>query len=278
MPLRALNCRPVSLLALSTCAIVIYGAFEAYHIKTENVTLHSPKIPVASGPVRIVQISDLHISPLYFPARLAPVIVAIQNAKPDILVSTGDLVDGDGLNPQMLASALQGIPAPLGKFAITGNHEFYAGIAHASAFIQQAGFRLLRDQSITITKELVITGVDDPAAAGPGLRAKEKDLLKRVPKNAFSLLLKHRPEIDKNSIDFIDLQLSGHTHKGQIFPFDGLVRLSYPMGCGLRQISPDRHVYISRGTGTWGPPIRFLAPPEITIIDVVPADRESKDK
>lgn len=261
----------IGLLTLSTCAIMIYGAFEAYHVKTESVTIHSKKIPPASGPVRIVQISDLHISPLFFPARLAPVIKAVQKARPDILVSTGDLIDGRGLNPQMLAADLYSLPAPLGKFAVTGNHEFYAGISGASDFTQMAGFTLLRDQSVAVTKEIVITGVDDPVGTRHGENAKEIGLLKDVPQNRFSLLLKHRPRINADSIAHIDLQLSGHTHKGQIFPFDAFVRLGYPLGYGLREIAPDRYLYTSRGTGTWGPPVRVLAPPEITIIDIVPA-------
>lgn len=268
----------ISLLTMSTAVIMIYGAYEAYHVRTERVTIRSEKIPAASGPVRIVQISDLHISPLVFPARLAPVIKAVQAAKPDILVSTGDLIEGDGLRPQKLMAALQSLSAPMGKFAVTGNHEFYAGISAASDFTQRVGFTLLRNKSVAVTKEIVITGLDDPMAKADDVRTKENDLLKQVPLKAFSLLLKHRPKIDSNNIDHIDLQLSGHTHKGQIFPFDGLVRLSYPLGYGLRQIAPNRYLYISRGTGTWGPPIRVLAPPEITIIDIVPAAGKSKAK
>jgi hypothetical protein len=268
----------INLLALSTCAIMVYGAFEAYHIETERVTIRSHKISAASGPVRIVQISDLHIGPLFFPARLAPVIKAVRAAKPDILVSTGDLVDGRGLRPQALAAALQSLPAPLGKFAVTGNHEFYAGISMASDFTRQAGFTLLRNQPVTVTKDLVIAGVDDPASHDPDLKAKERELLKAVPQNRFCLLLKHRPRIDADDVAHIDLQLSGHTHRGQIFPFDLLVRLRYPLGYGLRPMAPDRYLYTSRGTGTWGPPIRVLAPPEITIIDIVPADSGADGK
>jgi uncharacterized protein len=268
----------LNLLTLSTCAIMVYGAFEAYHIETERVTIRSHKIPAASGPVRIVQISDLHIGPLCFPARLAPVIKAVQAAKPDILVSTGDLIDGRGLRPQALAAALQSLPAPLGKFAVTGNHEFYAGISLASEFTHKAGFTLLRNQSVAVTKDIVIAGVDDPASHDPELKTKEQELLKSVPQNRFSLLLKHQPRIDADDVAHIDLQLSGHTHKGQIFPFDLLVRLRYPLGYGLRSIAPDRYLYTSRGTGTWGPPIRVLAPPEITIIDIVPADSGADGK
>ncbi|MGD8836151.1 MAG: metallophosphoesterase [Desulfobacteraceae bacterium] len=263
----------VVLITLISCAVMVYGAYEAYHIKTEKITITSSKISDKTGRIRIVQISDLHIGPMFYPGRLDPVIEIIEQAQPDILVSTGDLIDGHLLNPEETISALHGIKTRLGKYAVTGNHEYYAGLKQTSDFIQKAGFTPLHNKSITISDAIVITGVDDPAAGNSEKSPGETELLTRVPDDKFSLLLKHRPEINTGTRQKFDLQLSGHTHKGQILPFQWMVRLSYPLGHGLHQVAPERHIYVSRGTGTWGPPIRVLAPPEITIIDLVPSSK-----
>lgn len=261
----------IGLVSLITCLVMAYGVFEACQIRAETVTIRSSKIPVEAGPIRIVMISDVHLGPMFYPGRLPPMIKMIDKARPDILISGGDLVDGYIYNETDMAAALKYISAPLGKFAVIGNHEVYEGLLRSIKFTRDAGFTLLRNQSVTVRNDLVITGVDDPAKKRDEASPDENKLLGSVPQNKFSLLLKHRPHVDKENLGKIDLQLSGHTHQGQIFPFGWVLRLSYPLGHGLRQIAPGRHIYISRGTGTWGPPIRVLAPPEITIIDLVPA-------
>jgi hypothetical protein len=190
------------------------------------------------------------------------------------LVSTGDLVDGRMPSTELIATKLHALKAPLGKFAVTGNHEFYMGLQNSERFIEKAGFQLLRNRSVNAGKHLSITGIDDPtgaAAIGPS----ETELLAANAPTRFSLLLKHRPALAHANQTRFDLQLSGHTHKGQIFPFNLLIALRYPIHCGLHQLKGPNpaHLYVSRGTGTWGPPIRLLAPPEITVIDLIPAKK-----
>ncbi len=102
----------------------------------------------------------------------------------------------------------------------------------------------------------------------------EKALLSKVPSDRFTLLLKHRPAVDPESLGLFDLQLSGHVHKGQIFPFNLLTHLFYPVRTGFTLYPQNAALYVSRGTGTWGPPIRFLAPPEVTVIELIHADKE----
>jgi predicted MPP superfamily phosphohydrolase len=257
-------------IALISWGVMVYGAYEAYHIRSEHITITSHKISEKTAPIRIVQISDVHIGPMFYPGRIAPIIAAVEKARPDLLVSTGDLVDGRLFNSETMAGAWRKIKTTMGKFAVTGNHEVYTGLERSVDFTKKAGFKLLRNRSVSVSKEVVITGVDDPADPGADRRTSEIDILGKVPDSKFSLLLKHRPEIDAEAQNKIDLQLSGHTHQGQIFPFGWLVRLSYSLGHGLFETAPDRYIYVSRGTGTWGPPVRVLAPPEITIIDLVP--------
>jgi len=136
-------------------------------------------------------------------------------------------------------------------------------------FTQRAGFRLLRGKGITVDGVLNIAGVDDPTGLSYGEEnISERGLLASLPRDKFTILLKHRPVIDKESLGLFDLQVSGHTHRGQIFPFVLLSRLFFPYNSGLFQLSNHAILYVSRGSGTWGPPIRFLAPPEVTIFEV----------
>jgi uncharacterized protein len=162
------------------------------------------------------------------------------------------------------------IEPEFGKFAITGNHEFYAGLTQAIAFTERCGFRMLRHELVGVGDFMDIAGVDDPAAHGfRSEETPEADILSKANKDHFILFLKHRPSIQKASVGQFDLQLSGHVHDGQIFPFRFLTRLSFPYYVGLHALQKGSSIYISRGSGTWGPPIRFLAPPEVTIIELI---------
>jgi len=256
--------------------ISVYGYFEAKNIRTERVLIKSPKIPVEAGTLRIVQISDVHLGLIVGEERLKMILREVKRANPDILVSTGDLVDGQINGLSGLAEILREINPRYGKFAITGNHEFYAGLAQALDFTERAGFKILRGQGATVGELVNIAGVDDPQViAYDRLKGvPEKELLSGIPNRKFTVLLKHRPLIDKRSLGLFDLQLSGHVHKGQIFPFSIITGLYYhPVQAGFAELPRNSLLYVSRGSGTWGPPIRFLSPPEITIIDLEHGDR-----
>lgn len=255
---------------LISFAVVIYGYFEALHIRTEHVTVKTRKMPEKIGRFRVVQISDVHLGLIVGKYRLKRILRQVKNARPDILVSTGDLVDGQMDDLGMLTDMFQNIPTKYGKFAVTGNHEFYAGIDRALAFTEKAGFTILRGEGLTVSNILNVAGVDDPARKryGPDRAASEKALLEKMPREKFTLFLKHQPVINSESLGRFDLQLSGHTHKGQIFPFNLVTKLFYRMHTGLSKVSGNALLYVSRGSGTWGPPVRFLSSPEVTIIDI----------
>jgi uncharacterized protein len=248
-----------------------YGIFEAMNIRTETIEIKSPKI---TRPIRIAQISDVHLGILIRESRLAKILEKVRAASPDILVSTGDLVDGQTDSLNGVGNLVREIKAPLGKFAVTGNHEFYAGLDRSLEFMKQAGFRVLRGEATTVAGVITIAGVDDPAVRGygPAKEVPEREILSELPKDKFTLFLKHRPDVEKSAVGLFDLQLSGHAHKGQIFPWTLIVRLVFPQIAGLYDLSSGSSLYVSRGSGTWGPPIRFLAPPEVTIIDLVPGE------
>lgn len=257
----------------------LYSLHEAGLIRSEHVVIPSSKLPSSISRVRIVQVSDVHIGLLLGKHRLEQILKIIVEAKPDILVSTGDLIDGklnldyNLTDRNSLSGFLAAVPAPFGKFAVLGNHEVYAGIPQSLDFTRTAGFTVLRNQSVPLSCGITISGIDDRAVNKKSLAdpAMESALLNSISRNTFQLLLKHRPDIVPESDGRFDLQLSGHVHGGQIFPFNFLVRLTHPIPCGTTTTKAGSIIHVSRGTGTWGPPMRLFAPPEVTIIDIVPS-------
>jgi len=246
-----------------------YGYIEAGDIRLEKLYLQTDKIPKEIERITIAQISDVHLGLIVRERQLAKITKIIKEVRPDILVSTGDLVDGDIDKINGLIGVLKDIEPPYGKYAVLGNHEFYAGIDNSLEFHKKSGFTVLRGEGVTIEGILNIAGVDD--AAGEYFQIKqvpEKNVFSSLPGNLYTVLLKHRPVIDKEAMGLFHLQLSGHTHKGQIFPFRYMTRLAFPLYTGHHEFPDNKHLYVSRGSGTWGPPIRFLTPPEVTVIEV----------
>ncbi len=256
---------------LISLSVASYGYFEARDIMVEHVTIKSSKIPKDVGSIKIVQISDVHLGHIVRAERLNMILEKVKAQEPDILVSTGDLVNGQRSDLAELSKILKEIKTKYGKFAITGNHEYYAGVDESVAFTERAGFTVLRNEGQAVGGIINIAGVDDPAGLRFGILSgiSDKEVLSKLPSDMFTLFLKHRPLVEAGSEGLFDLQLSGHTHKGQIFPFNYLVQISYPMIEGLYNLSERSSIYVNRGSGTWGPPIRFLAPPEVTVIKLV---------
>ncbi len=254
-------------LALAICA---YGYFEAKDIHTERLVIETTKLPAGIDRLVIAQISDVHLGLINRHERFGPMIEAVRGADPDLFVVTGDLVDAQINHFPGLADMLREIKAKYGKYAVMGNHEYYAGPEKSLAFIHEAGLTMLRDE-VAAGGPVTIVGADDRTAVQMNLGhpSSEKDLLGGLARDKFILFLKHQPHIDPNTIGLFDLQLSGHTHKGQIFPFTLLTRLSFPLNAGNYDLGKGSLLHVSRGTGTWGPPIRFLAPPEVTLIELV---------
>ncbi len=248
------------------------GFFSALDIRPEKVVLRSPGISEETGRLRVVQISDVHVGLTVRSDRLRKIAEVIREAEPDLIVSTGDLVDGQMDSIAGLAEILHGLQPRYGKYAVTGNHEFYAGLSHALDFTSRAGFTVLRGESVNIPGVISIAGVDDPTGRRMGAHGgkTETELLSGLPRDTFVLLLKHQPTLEDSSTGLFDLQLSGHTHGGQIFPFGLLVKIFFPRTAGLYTLADGSSLYVSRGTGTWGPPVRVLSPPEVTVIDLVP--------
>ena len=264
--LPSLHGAPTTLVAFaSVFAICLYGHMEAHRIRSERVQIKSDRLPQGIQRLKVAQISDVHLGIINGKAHLESIVKLLLAEHPDLLVSTGDLVDGDMAQDGEIHELFNRIQPPFGKYAVTGNHEFYAGLAQALQTIERSGFRVLRGEGIAITGVMNIVGVDDPtikSATG------ETSLLTSSRNGLFTLFLKHRPEVPEESQGLFDLQLSGHTHLGQIFPFRFVTGMVYPKQNGLYELAGGSKLYTSRGSGTWGPPLRVLAPPEVTIIEL----------
>ncbi len=249
-----------------TALLCLYGAFEAWTVRVERVTIQTDRLPKGTDRLTIAQISDMHLGIMSRDGRLGKIIDILRSEKPDILVSTGDLVDGavDRLYP--LTRFFNEITPRYGKYAVTGNHEAYAGLDNCLEFMKESGFIMLRGDTPAITPIINIVGIDDPTISRS---TDETALLSSVQNGLFTLFLKHRPLVRAQSLGLFDLQLSGHAHRGQIFPFNYVVAAQFPLLDGYYELGKGSRLYTSRGTGSWGPQIRVLSPPEITIFELV---------
>lgn len=264
----------VSGIAVLVAAALVWGWFEARDIRVREVVITTPRWPAGSPAVRLVQISDVHLGKPRGTRFAEEVAARVSALDPHILVSSGDLVDSRSLLRHPVACAFRRIEAPLGKYAVMGNHEYYTGLKSALEFHKEAGFIVLRGASVRVAPHLVIAGVDDPAAnyTGQGGSTDELPALAAGTRDGdFVILLKHQPTVSGRAVGRFDLQLSGHTHGGQIFPFGILVRLMYGRLTGMHRVGDRSLLYISRGTGVWGIPIRLFARPEITVFVIGPA-------
>jgi len=256
--------------ATASIAVTSYGWHEARAIRTERIGIETSKLPADIDKLTLVQISDVHLGLINKDVQLRKAVGLIKEINPDIIVCTGDLVDGQTNTLNGLFDILAELNPRFGKYAIMGNHEFYAGIRVSENFLRKAGFVVLRGRGVTIGKLINIVGVDDSnRLVRYSVPVSDKSALEQVPRDLFTVFLKHRPLVDDRSLGLFDLQLSGHTHGGQVYPFRYVTQISFPMVAGLYSLDNDTVLYVSRGTGTWGPPIRFLTPPEISVFEII---------
>jgi predicted MPP superfamily phosphohydrolase len=262
----------VSLLALGTAAAGTASALGKVALERVKVPLR--RFPEALSGFRIVQLTDLHIGPSLGGAWLAEVVAAVNAAEPDLVVITGDLVDGSVADLRADVAPLAALRAEHGVFFVTGNHEYYSGADEWLDELRRLGVRPLRNERVSIGEgehSFDLAGVDDWTAHrfGGGHGADLPRALAGRDEERELVLLAHQPkQIHEAEKQGVGLQLSGHTHGGQIFPWGFFVRIDQPYVAGLSRHGAA-HIYVSRGTGFWGPPMRVAAPPEIAVIELV---------
>jgi predicted MPP superfamily phosphohydrolase len=265
----------VPLLAL---AVTLVGLVNARRVaRVVDVEVPIAGLPAAFDGYSIVQISDIHVGPTIRRGYLNAIVTKVNALHPDAIAITGDLVDGSVQRLGLHTAPLERLSARDGTFFVTGNHEYYSGADQWITELRRLGLTVLINQHVVLERggdALMIAGVpdfmahhfdeshrSDPRAAAAGAPANVKA----------RVLLAHQPRSAEAAADAgFDLQLSGHTHGGQFFPWNLFVPFQQPYTAGLNRLR-SLWVYTSRGTGYWGPPKRFGAPSEITRVTLVRA-------
>lgn len=222
------------------------------------------RLPAGLNGTKVVAISDLHLGSILGERWLTRLVARVNDLQPEAILAVGDIVDGDFRRVRHLPDTLKRMRAPLGVWAVTGNHEFYAGARECVDFFGAAGMRVLRNEAREVAPGLVFAGVDDLTARtqfGHSDGAVRQALEGRSP--GATILLSHTPwDAELAAQAGVDLMVCGHTHKGQIWPFTHLVAMRYPLVAGLYEVGPTK-VLVGRGTGTWGPRMRLWERAEI---------------
>jgi uncharacterized protein len=265
----------VPLLALAVTAIGFINARRLARVVKVDVPIAG--LPQELAGYAIAQISDIHVGPTIKRAYLNAIVTKVNSLKADAIAVTGDLVDGSVQRLALHTEPLARLAAPDGVFFVTGNHEYYSGAEQWIAEVRRLGLRVLLNEHVIRRRgqaSLMIAGVTDYTAQhfNPAHKSDPQLAAAGAPDDvAVRVLLAHQPRSAPAAADAgFDLQLSGHTHGGQFFPWNLFVPLQQPFVAGLNRVR-SLWVYTSRGTGYWGPPKRFGAPSEITLVRLVPA-------
>ncbi|MDN3295948.1 metallophosphoesterase [Streptomyces ficellus] len=251
--------------ALGTVSYGTYGVLRGPRVK--RVTVPLAKLGRAAHGYRIAVVSDIHLGPILGRAHTQRIVDAINAAQPDLVAVVGDLVDGTVENLGPAAEPLARLRARDGSFFVTGNHEYFSGAAEWVDHVRELGLRPLRNERVEIAG-FDLAGVNDVAGENYGDGPDFTAALGDRDRTRAAVLLAHQPVMIHDAVRHgVDLQLSGHTHGGQLWPGNHLAELANPTVAGLERYG-DTQLYVSRGAGAWGPPVRVGAPSDITLVEL----------
>jgi uncharacterized protein len=260
-----------------SAALTVYGIGEARKVpEVVEVAIPIKGLPRALEGYHIVQLSDMHVGETIDKDFILPIVEAVTSLAPDLVVLTGDLVDGSVDNLRADVSPLAYLRARDGVLCVTGNHEYYSGVEAWCQHYRELGMTVLNNEHTLITRDgarLLVAGVTDVREGRKhrGHLSDPERALRGAPKHDVRILLAHQPRSAASAHKLgYALQLSGHTHGGQFFPWNLLVGLVQPISQGLEKVGA-MWVYVNRGTCYWGPPVRSFVPAEITSLKLVRA-------
>jgi predicted MPP superfamily phosphohydrolase len=266
--------------ALGVAAVLTsYGIYEARKRPgIVELTVPIPRLPAAFNGFRIVQITDVHAGLTVGRPWVERVVEEVAGLRPDMIAFTGDMVDGSVANLRDSVAPFIDLRAPHGKYFITGNHEYYSGAEEWVREIGRMGYDVLMNEHRIVERNggrIVLAGVTDYSGGNyiPSHRSDPEAAFRNAPTDLPRIFLAHQPKTLRQSgnVQF-DLMLSGHTHGGQFCPWNLLTTLDQPYLSGLHRPN-GQWVYVSKGTGYWGPPVRLGARSEITVVTLVPESR-----
>ncbi|MEU8893297.1 metallophosphoesterase [Streptomyces sp. NPDC048442] len=254
--------------AVAATATVGYGAYGVLSgPRVKRVTVPLAHLPRSSHGFRIAVVSDIHLGPILGRAHTQRIVDAINSTQPDLIAVVGDLVDGSVEDLGRAAEPLAQLRSQHGNFFVTGNHEYYAGAAPWLAHIRELGLHPLENARVEIPG-FDLAGVNDVGGEAYGQGPDFARALGDRDRTRASVLLAHQPvQIHEAVRHGVDLQLSGHTHGGQLWPGNLIAELANPTVAGLERYG-DTQLYVSRGAGAWGPPVRVGAPSDITLVQL----------
>lgn len=260
--------------AVVSLGLLVWGYVEAMRVpRVKRVDVPVPRLGAGLDGARVVLLTDTHYGPIDRAGWSARVVAAVNDLDPDIVCHTGDIADGTVAERWDQAAPLGDVRARLARTYVTGNHEYFGEAQGWLDHMRDLGWEPLHNRHVVVERDgarLVVAGVDDATAGAsgrPGHHADHAAALAGADPDLPVLLLAHQPkQIDAAVAHGVDLQISGHTHGGQIWPFNFLVRLDQPTVHGLTRHGERTRLYTSRGTGFWGPPLRIFAPSEITAL------------
>jgi predicted MPP superfamily phosphohydrolase len=255
-----------------TVILLIIGHLNALTPRIRTLEITIPKNIHGTNTVNVVVVSDIHLGTLVGRTRFDRIAARINELKPDLILLPGDIVDED-LAPvirQNMGESLTKLRARWGVFAITGNHEYIGGVEEACRYLEDHGVTLLRDAALRVNHGLTLIGREDRSISRfSGKKRKSlAELMDRVDRNGLVILMDHQPfQLEESESNGIDLQLSGHTHHGQLWPLNFVTEMIYELSWGYKKKN-GTHIYVSCGVGTWGPPVRLGNRPEIVNIRI----------
>ncbi|UGQ15603.1 metallophosphoesterase [Yinghuangia sp. ASG 101] len=254
--------------ATAAAGTVGYGTYSVLRgPSTRHVTVPLAKLPRAAHGFRIAVVSDIHLGPILGRGHAQRVVDAVNRTGADLITVVGDLVDGTVANLGSAAAPLRELRARHGAFFVTGNHEYFSGAEEWVDYVRELGIHPLENARVELPA-FDLAGVNDFAGESDNQGPDFARALGDRDTSRASVLLAHQPVAVHDAVDYgVDLQLSGHTHGGQLWPGPLLAELANPTVAGLERYG-DTQLYVTRGAGAWGPPVRVGAPSDITVVEL----------